>query len=153
AGRLAKRKGQVEGGGGDRRQFVKIGGACGERAQTLLGRAGLTGQVFTFRPSQLQRKREVVPTLPAIGRQQPGARRQIRKCRRVGRARPGTFACSKVELGQLFALVLFGDERNAAVELIGDLEDGLPPPLWRAARRQQSSNLQMRRRPAIVADQ
>ena len=53
----------------------------------------------------------------------------------------------------MLALVLCGDQRGAAVELIDDLEDRLLPLLRRRVRRQQPADPQMRRGAQVCRDQ
>jgi hypothetical protein len=91
---------------GNGRSLDESIGVCRERAQTFLGRTRLTRRVLAFRPIQLQRKREVMPALPAILLQERCARGEICKSRGERRGALRTLASHQVELRQLLALLL-----------------------------------------------
>src|SRR5215475_13463601 len=90
---------------GNSRSLDESSGVCGEHAQTFLGRTRLTRRVLAFRQIQLKRKREVMPALPAILRQERCARGEIRKSRGERRGPLRTLASDQVELRQLLALL------------------------------------------------
>jgi hypothetical protein len=60
-------------------------------------------------------------------KQQRCAGIEIGECRGIRRSGLGAIARDKVEFGELGSFFSFRDQRGAAVELIDDLEDRLPP--------------------------
>src|SRR5882724_1466116 len=79
-----------------------------------------------------------MPAPPRVLRQQCRTGAEIAVRRGVRCRGFGAFAREQVELGQLLAFVLFGDQRGATIELIDDLEDRLLALPTECARRAAS---------------
>ena len=81
--------------------------------------------------------------LPRVFRQQRRAGDEIGERRGISSRRLRPPSREQVELGQLLALIPYGDLRGAAVELIDDLEQMLGEPVRRRARQQRAAYAQV----------
>src|SRR5262245_26246757 len=102
---LVLRQMQIHTQAGNRRSLEESIGVWRERAEMFLGRARLTRRVLAFRPIQFQRKREVMPALRAILRQERCARGEIRQRRGERGGALRTLASDQIELRQSLALL------------------------------------------------
>ena len=94
-----------------------------------------------------------MPALPGISRQQCRTGDQILQRRGVRSGGLGALARKQIELGHLLALVSRGDQGNAAVVLIDDVEDRLLPLLGRYVRRELSPYSKVRLVAQLLRDQ
>ena len=143
---------QVDLQGRDRGLVLGPARASVQVTELLLRGLGSAREERRPRRLEVERERELVVRLPAIGRQALDAGAQVRPGARVGRRRHRLARCPQRELDERDP---FGarDQGAPLYQLIDDLEDPVPQLLGRRPRQHQPPDAEVQGRPLALRHQ
>ena len=143
---------EIDLGHGDRGHVAGVARSASEQREDTPGRVSVSREKRTLRPSEVQRKDELVAILPGLRTQETGARREVARRGSEGGGRHRLAPGREVQLGDA-ALLGRLEEPLTSVELAGDREELLVENRRRCCPKEEASDSEMDRLGLIVRDE
>src|SRR5580704_8965078 len=105
-------------------EVVAVSGTFCQPRHSILRRSLLSGQQLALGHEVLNRKHQLVVTLPGLLRQQSSGGSEVLECGVICGRRLRAPSCDQIQVGAPLALLDRADKVRAAIELVDDFEDG-----------------------------